>query len=61
MEYDKYLNYFSDNIIIRPLNAGRLDPNINKKTAISYALNHKNITAGIISFSSKEKLQEILI
>lgn len=61
MEYDKYLNYFSDNIIIRPLNAGRLDPNINKKTAISYALNHKNITAGIISFSSKEKLQETLI
>lgn len=58
-DYDQYFKYFNNNIIIRPLNAGKFVGNINKKKAIIYALNHINISAAIISISAVDRLKEI--
>jgi hypothetical protein len=59
-EHDIFLNYFSNNIIIRPLYAGKLDGNISKKEAFDFSVNHPNIDYGIVSISSKAKLNELL-
>jgi hypothetical protein len=59
-EYDDFLNLFPNNIIIRPLNAGKLDENISKKDALDFSINHPNIDYGIVSISSKEKLNELI-
>ena len=59
-EFDGFLNYFSNNIIIRPLNSGNLDKKINKKDAFDFSVNHPNIDYAIVSISSREKLNELI-
>lgn len=59
-EFDGFLDYFSNNIIIRPLNSGDLDEKINKKDAFDFSINHPNINYAIVSISSKEKLNILL-
>jgi hypothetical protein len=59
-EFDKYLDFFERNIIIRPLFAGKLETSYSKKKLVEYALSHGKITNGIISISSVDKLNELL-
>jgi hypothetical protein len=59
-EFDKYLDFFERNIIIRPLFAGKLKTSLSKKHLVEYALNHGTVTNGIISISSIDKLNELL-
>jgi hypothetical protein len=59
-EFDKYLDYFERNIIIRPLFAGKLETSLSKKQLVEYALNHGRVTNGIISISSIDKLNQLL-
>ena len=59
-EFDKYLDFFERNIIIRPLFAGKLETSLSKKQLVEYALNHGTVTNGIISISSVDKLNELL-
>jgi hypothetical protein len=59
-EFDKYLDFFERNIIIRPLFAGKLETSLSKKQLVEYALNHAKVTNGIISISSIDKLNELL-
>jgi hypothetical protein len=59
-EFDKYLDYFERNIIIRPLFAGKLETSLSKKQLVEYALNHGRVTNGIISISSVDKLNQLL-
>jgi hypothetical protein len=59
-EFDKYLDFFERNVIIRPLFAGKLETSLSKKQLVEYALNHGKVTNGIISISSVDKLNELL-
>lgn len=59
-EFDKYLDFFERNIIIRPLFANQLETSLSKKQLVEYALNHCKITNGIISISSNDKLNQLL-
>jgi hypothetical protein len=59
-EFDKYLDFFERNIIIRPLFAGKLETSLSKKKLVEYALNHGKVTNGIISISSIDKLNQLL-
>jgi hypothetical protein len=59
-EFDKYLDFFEQNIIIRPLFAGKLETSLSKRQLVEYALNHDRISKGIISISSIYKLNELL-
>lgn len=59
-EYDNFLDKFKDNIVIRPLNSGQLSPQIDKRNALKFAMDHENIISAIVSISSSEKLKEIL-
>lgn len=59
-EFDKYLDFFERNIIIRPLFAGKLETSLSKKQLVEYAFNHSRVTNGIISISSINKLNELL-
>jgi hypothetical protein len=59
-EFDKYLDFFEQNIIIRPLFAGKLESSLSKKQLVVYALNHDRISKGIVSISSIDKLNELL-
>jgi len=60
-EFDKYLDFFERNIIIRPLFAGKLDVSLSKKYLLEYSLNHGRVKNGIISISSFDKLNELLV
>jgi hypothetical protein len=60
-EFDKYLDFFERNIIIRPLFAGKLNVSLSRKHLVEYALNHDRVTNGIISISSLDKLNELLV
>ncbi len=60
-EFDHYLDFFERNIIIRPLFAGKLETSLSKKQLVEYALNHGRVTNGIISISSIDKLNELII
>lgn len=59
-EFDKYLDFFERNIIIRPLFAGKLETSLSKKQLVEYAFNHGRVTNGIISISSLDKLNELI-
>jgi hypothetical protein len=60
LEYDSILNETNkSNLILRPLNAGKTLIEQNAKDSFRFALSHKNVSAGIISISSVEKLNEI--
>ena len=59
-DFDKYLDFFERNIVIRPLFAGKLETSHSKKQLVEYALNHSRVTNGIISISSIDKLNELL-
>lgn len=60
LEYDSILKESNkSNLILRPLNAGKTLNEQNAKDSFRFALSHKNVSAGIISISSVEKLNEI--
>jgi hypothetical protein len=60
LEFDSILNESNkSNLVLRPLNAGKTLNVKNAKDSFEFALSHKNVSAGIISISSVDKLNEI--
>ena len=61
IEYDEYFDFLPNNIIIRPLGAGKLSVHLTKKQIVEFALSHSKISYGIVSISSIGKLNELIM
>jgi hypothetical protein len=60
LEYDTILSDSNkSNLVLRPLNAGKTLKENSAKNSFRFAVSHKNVSGGIVSISSIEKLCEI--